>query len=133
MISLVYRKRVSVHNNLLHSVYTVTKKPVRKTVCSKQKWDVIIHSLDGHHAVITQSSGSHQAVIRQLSGSNQTVILMHIILSGLEIQFTLLYSRKQKHVLLFRKSEILFFKVSITTMPNIFFRNKTFLFLTIMS
>ena len=36
------------------------------------------------------------------------------------------YSRKQKHVLLFRKSEIWLFKVSITSMPHTFFRNKTF-------
>ena len=34
----------------------------------------------------------------------------------------------QKHVLLFRKSEFLFFKVSNTNMPQFFFRNKTFLF-----
>ena len=31
------------------------------------------------------------------------------------------YSCKQKHVLLFRKSEFLFFKVSNTNMPHIFF------------
>ena len=43
------------------------------------------------------------------------------------------YSREQKHVLLFRKSEILLFKVSITNMPHIFFRNKTFLFVVQMS
>ena len=43
------------------------------------------------------------------------------------------YSREQKHVLLFRKSEILHFKVSITNMPHIFFRNKTFLFVKIES
>ena len=49
--------------------------------------------------------------------------------------FTLLvpYSREQKHVLLFRKSEILLFKVSIPNMPHIFFMNKTFLFLKIQS
>ena len=39
------------------------------------------------------------------------------------------YSPKQKHVLLFRKSD--FFKVSNTNMPHIFFRNKTFLFVKI--
>ena len=31
------------------------------------------------------------------------------------------YSREQKHVLLFRKSEILLFKVSIINMPHILF------------
>jgi hypothetical protein len=45
----------------------------------------------------------------------------------------LLYSHKQKHVLLFRKSEILLFIVSITNMPEYFFRNKTFLVLKIES
>ena len=34
-------------------------------------------------------------------------------------------------MLLFKKSEILHFKVSITIMPHIFFRNKTFLFFKI--
>ena len=41
------------------------------------------------------------------------------------------YSREQKHVLLFRKSDFLFFKVSNTNMAHIFFRNKTFLFVKI--
>ena len=58
-----------------------------------------IHSSDSHQydssrshqAVIRQSSGSHQAVIRQSSGSHQTVILIHLILSGLELQCTLYY------------------------------------------
>ena len=43
------------------------------------------------------------------------------------------YSRKQKHVLLFRKSEIWLFKVWITNMPHIFFWNKSFLFFKIES
>ena len=38
------------------------------------------------------------------------------------------YSREQEHVLLFRKSDFLFFKVSNSNMPQFFFRNKTFLF-----
>ena len=42
------------------------------------------------------------------------------------------YICKQKHVLLFRKSEFLFFKVFNTNMP-LFFRNNTFLFLKIES
>ena len=44
---------------------------------------------------------------------------------------SILYSREQKHVLLFRKSEIWLFKVSITNMPHVFFRYKTFLFFKI--
>ena len=35
---------------------------------------------------------------------------------------------KMKHAVLFRKSEFLLFKVLITNMTHIFFRNKTFLF-----
>jgi hypothetical protein len=42
--------------------------------------------------------------------------------------FDIPYSREQKHVLLFRKSDFLIFKVSNSNMPQIFFRNKTFLF-----
>ena len=42
-------------------------------------------------------------------------------------------SPEQNHVLLFRKSEFLFFKVSNTNMRQIFFRNKTFLFLKLES
>ena len=38
------------------------------------------------------------------------------------------YSREQKHVLLFRKSEIWLFKVSITNMPHIFLGTKLFCF-----
>ena len=40
--------------------------------------------------------------------------------------FFLPYSREQKHVLLFRKSELLLFKVSINNMSHNFFRNKSF-------
>ena len=40
------------------------------------------------------------------------------------------YSREQKHVLLFRKSEILFFKVSNTNMPHIFLGTKLFCLLS---
>ena len=40
---------------------------------------------------------------------------------------------KQKHMLLFRKSEILHFKVLSTTMPNIFLGIKLFLFVKIES
>ena len=43
------------------------------------------------------------------------------------------YSRKQKHVLLFRKSEILRFKVLFTNMLYVFFRKKTFLFVKLES
>ena len=50
-----------------------------------------------------------------------------------KLVFDLTYSGEQKHVLLFRKSELLFFKVSNTNMPNLFFRNKTFLFLKLES
>ena len=41
------------------------------------------------------------------------------------------YSCKKKHVLLFRKSDFLFFKVSNSNMSKFFFRKKTFLFLII--
>ena len=47
--------------------------------------------------------------------------------------FNLLYICEQKHMLLFRKSKSVLFKVSITIMPHIFFRNKTFLFFKIKS
>ena len=47
--------------------------------------------------------------------------------------FHLPYSREKKHVLLFRKSEICLFKVSITNTAAYFFRNKTFFFLKIES
>ena len=43
------------------------------------------------------------------------------------------YSREQKHVLLFRKSEILHYKVAVTNIPHSFFRIKTFLFVEIES
>ena len=52
---------------------------------------VIRQSSSSHQAVIRQSSDSHQAVIRQSSGSHQTVILIHLILSGLELPCTLYY------------------------------------------
>ena len=42
------------------------------------------------------------------------------------LQFSIPYSREQKHVLLFRKSETWLLKVSITNMPHIFSKNKTF-------
>ena len=45
---------------------------LNNNVCSKQKWDVIIHPSD-----------SHQAVIRQSTGSHETVILINLVLSGL--------------------------------------------------
>ena len=40
----------------------------------------------------------------------------------------LLYSHEQKHMLLFRKSEILLFKVSITYMPHILLGTQLFCF-----
>ena len=48
-------------------------------------------------------------------------------------QQRVLDSRKQTHVLLFRKSDFLIFKVSNSNMPQIFFRKKTFLFVVRMS
>jgi hypothetical protein len=53
--------------------------------------------------------------------------------NGAICYFNVPYSREQKHVLLFRKWEILFFKVSNSNMPHISFRNKTFLFVVQMS
>ena len=38
------------------------------------------------------------------------------------------YSREQKHALLFRKSEILLFKVLITSMPHVFQEQNFFVF-----
>jgi hypothetical protein len=52
---------------------------------------VIRQSSDSHQTVIRQSSDSHQTVIRQSSDSHQTVILIHLILSGLELHCTLYY------------------------------------------
>ena len=62
--------------------------------------------------------------------SSESWLTWHVILIT---ENQVLYSREQKHVLLFRKSKILLFKVSITNMPEYFIRNKTFLFLKIES
>jgi hypothetical protein len=47
--------------------------------------------------------------------------------------YSMPYSREQKHVLQLRKSEILLFKVSMTNMSHIYFRDITFLFFKIES